>query len=410
MKRVVVTGMGIWSCIGQDLQTVTESLKQGRSGIIFDPKRIEMGLQCGYVGHVPFPNLKPLLPRRFRTTMSEDASLAYMVTRQAFMQSQITEDYLSKNEVGVIWGSEGDSHFVKEMQIIQQEHNSLLIDPNAVFKSFASSEAANIATSFNLRGINLSTEAGCASASHAIGLAMMYIKSEQQDVILVGGTSLSTSMLATIVGDACIGKRVLVDSPQAASRPFDQMHSGVISSEGSVALVLEDYDHAIARKAPILAEIVGYGVSCNGAEIISQPNSEGMKISILRALDDAQIHADDIDYINAASAISSYNEDKETAIALKSIFEGKKAWISSTQSISGHEFTMEGASEVVYTILMMQNGFIAPNINLEKEIKEAVSLRIAKEAMEIPIRYALVNSSGLGGINSALVLKNIYDE
>ena len=188
MNRVLITGMGIWSCIGQDLQTVTESLKLGRSGIIFDPQRIEYGLHSGLTGNVPRPNLKPLLPRKYRATMSEDAEYAYMAAKQAFEQAGVDDTYLRANEVGIIFGNDGNPHVHEYLNIMEEEHDSLLLGPNAVFQSSTSSPTMNLSTIFHLKGINMCVGAACASGSHAIGLATMYIRQGMQNMILVGGS------------------------------------------------------------------------------------------------------------------------------------------------------------------------------------------------------------------------------
>lgn len=411
MRRVVVTGMGIWSCIGQDLQTVTESLKQGRSGIIFDPKRIEYGLLSGLTGNVPRPDLKPLLPRKFRATMSEDAEYAYMAARQAFEQAGITDEYMQAKEIGIIFGNDCNAHMLDHNSIMEKEHDSQLISPNALFQSETSSVTMNLSTIFHLRGINFCVGAACASSSHAIGLAATFIRQGMQDVILAGG-SCQTDMRGIVVVDALEAISRRNDHPAEASRPFDKDRDGMIPSGGSAALILEDYEHAVARGANILAEIVGYGFSSNGIEDISTPNAEAEFLAMQRALADAGLQPSDIDYVNAHGT-STHLGDIEEAKALARLFSRKskvksqKPYISSTKSMTGHENWMAGASEAVYSILMMQNGFVAPNINLEHKIDEAKELNIVTKVVYTPIKTILSNSSGMGGTNSTLVIKSI---
>lgn len=413
MKRVVVTGMGIWSCIGQDLQTVTESLKQGRSGIIFDPKRIEYGLHSGLVGNVHRPDLKPLLPRKFRATMSEDAEYAYMAARQAFDQAEINDEYLHHNEVGVIFGNDANVHLHDYISLMEEEHDSMMIGPNAHFQSETSSVTMNLGTIFHLRGINFCVGAACASGSHAIGLAAMLIRQGLQETILAGG-SCTVDMRSAIITDAIEAISRHNNTPQGASRPFDRERDGMIPSGGAAALVLEEYEHAIARGATILAEVIGYGFSSNGLEDISVPSADGEYIAMKRALDDAGLHPSEIDYVNA-HATSTIAGDIEEAKALTRLFgksqitNHKSPMISSTKSMTGHENWMAGASEAVYSILMMQNNFVAPNINLENVIDEAKDLNIARETIYTPINTVLSNSSGMGGTNSALVFRKIKD-
>lgn len=406
MKRVVITGMGIWSCIGQDLQTVTENLQQGRSGIIFDPKRIEFGLHSGLTGDMPRPDLKPLLPRKYRATMSEDAEYAYMAARQAFGQAGIEDNYLRQNEVGIIFGNDGNTHMLDHQTIMEQEHDSLLLGPNALFQSETSSVTMNLSTIFHLKGINMCVGAACASGSHAIGLATMYIRQGMQNMILVGG-SCTMDMRAACATDAIEAISLRNNEPTYASRPFDKDRDGMIPSGGAAALVLEEYEHAIARGATIIAEVCGYGFSSNGTEDISAPSTDAEYIAMQRALADAGIQPSDIDYVNAHGTSTPLGDIKE-AKALTRLFSGtKQPFVSSTKSMTGHENWMAGASEAVYSVLMMQHGFVAPNINLQHKIDEAKDLNIVTETIYTPIKTVLSNSSGMGGTNSALVLKTI---
>ena len=405
MKRVVVTGMGIWSCIGQDLQTVTESLKQGRSGIIFDPKRMEYGLHSGLVGNVPHPDLKPLLPRKFRATMSEDAEYAYMAARQAFEQSGISEDYLRQHEVGIIFGNDGNAgEMIAPYMTMEQEHDSMMVGPSALFRAETSSVTMNLSAIFHIKGLNCCIGAACASSSHAIGIATTFIRVGLQSMILAGGT-VETEMYGTTATDAIEAISRQNADPQHASRPFDKDRDGMVPSGGAAALVLEEYEHAVARGATILAEVVGYGFSSNGIEDISIPSADGEYIAMKRALDDADLQPSDIDYVNA-HATSTIAGDIEEAKALTRLF-GSKPFVSSTKSMTGHENWMAGASEAVYSILMMQNGFVAPNINLENVIDEAKDLNIVRETLYTHINIVLSNSSGMGGTNSALIFKKI---
>lgn len=411
MKRVVVTGMGIWSCIGQDLQTVTESLRNGRSGIIFGPKRLEYGLQSGLVGNVPRPDLKPLLPRKYRTTMSEDSEYAYMAARQAFEQAGIADEYLLRNEVGIIFGNDGNMHMLDYIPIMEEEHNSQMISPNALFQGETSSVTMNLSTIFHLKGINFCIGAACASSSHAIGLASLLIRQGAQDIILVGG-SCQLDMRSVVATDALEAISRNNNNPEGASRPFDQNHDGMVPSGGAAALVLEEYEHAVARGATILAEVCGYGFSSNGWEDISMPSADAEYKAMKRAIEDAGLQPSDIDYVNAHGT-STFLGDIEEAKALTRLFSKspmtnhKLPMISSTKSMTGHENWMAGASEAVYSILMMQNNFVAPNINLEHKIDEAKDLNIVTETIYAPIRTVLSNSSGMGGTNSALVFKKI---
>ncbi len=405
MRRVVITGMGIWSCIGQNQQEVTESLRKGRSGIGYDEARREYGFRSPLTGVVPTPDLKALLHRRLRTGMSQEAMYAYMASREAFEQAGIDEQYLLDNEVGVLFGNDSTALPTVEMhEMMLEKHDTMLLGSGLIFQSMNSTVNMNLSTIFHLRGINFSVSAACASGSHSIGLGAMFIRQGLQDMVLVGGAQ-EVNPYAMAAFDALGTFSGRVEDPTHASRPFDSARDGLVPSGGAAALVLEDYEHAVRRGANILAEVCGYGFSSNGGGI-SQRSSEGSFIAMQRALDDAQMKAADIDYVNA-HATSTKQGDEEEAIALTKLFAGQKAWISSTKSMTGHECWMAGASEAVYCVLMMKNGFVAPNINLENIDECAKELRLADHTIEMPIHTVLSNSFGFGGTNSALVLKSL---
>ena len=405
MRRVVVTGMGIWSCIGRNKEEVTASLRAGKSGIGYDEARKEYGFRSPLTGIVETPDLKALLHRRLRTGMSQEATYAYMAAREAFHQAAVDEQYLLDNEVGVLFGNDSTALPTVEMhELMLDKHDTALLGSGLIFQSMNSTVNMNMSTIFHLRGINFSVSAACASGSHSIGLGAMFIRQGLQDMVLVGGAQ-EVNPYAMAAFDALGTFSCRVNEPAKASRPFDSDRDGLVPSGGAAALVLEDYDHAVARGATILAEVCGYGFSSNGGGI-SQPSSEGSFIAMERALKDAGISADEIDYVNA-HATSTKQGDEEEAVALTRLFGGKKAWISSTKSMTGHECWMAGASEAVYSILMMQQGFVAPNINLEHVDPCAAQLRLAKQMVETPLRSVLSNSFGFGGTNSALVLRMV---
>lgn len=405
MRKVVVTGIGIWSCIGRNCEEVSASLRSGRSGIGYDEARREYGFRSPLTGIVETPDLKALLNRRLRTGLSQEAMYAFMASREAFEQAGIDEQYLLDNEVGVLFGNDSTALPTVEMhELMLQKHDTALLGSGLIFQSMNSTVNMNLSTIFHLRGINFSVSAACASGSHSIGLGAMFIRQGLQDMVLVGGAQ-EVNPYAMAAFDALGTFSARVDEPVKASRPFDTARDGLVPSGGAAALVLEDYDHAIARGATILAEVCGYGFSSNGGGI-SQPSSEGSLLAMQRALADANMSADDIDYVNA-HATSTKQGDEEEAIALSRLFGGKRAWVSSTKSMTGHECWMAGASEAVYSILMMQQGFIAPNINLEHIDPAAATLRIAAQTVDTPVRTVLSNSFGFGGTNSAIVLRTL---
>lgn len=405
MRRVVVTGMGIWSCIGRNKEEVTASLRAGKSGIGYDEARKEYGFRSPLTGIVETPDLKALLHRRLRTGMSQEAQYAYMAAREAFEQAGIEEQYLLDNEVGILFGNDSTALPTVEMhEMMLEKHDTALLGSGLIFQSMNSTVNMNLSTIFHLRGINFSVSAACASGSHSIGLGAMFIRQGLQDMVLVGGAQ-EVNPYAMAAFDALGTFSARIDDPTKASRPFDTSRDGLVPSGGAAALVLEEYEHALKRGATILAEVCGYGFSSNGGGI-SQPSSEGSFIAMQRALDDAKMNVNEIDYVNA-HATSTKQGDEEEAVALTRLFGGKKTWVSSTKSMTGHECWMAGASEAVYSILMMQNGFVAPNINLEEVEPAAATLHIAAKAIETPIRTVLSNSFGFGGTNSAIVLRTV---
>ncbi|MBO5626399.1 MAG: beta-ketoacyl-[acyl-carrier-protein] synthase family protein [Prevotella sp.] len=403
MKRVVITGMGIWSCLGTNLEEVCHSLYHGISGIGIDQDRIEYGFRSGLTGIVKRPQLKGLLDRRTRMGLSEEAEYAFMASKEAFQMAGIDNDYLLANEVGVIFGNDSSAKaIVESATIMDEKHDSAMIGSGLIFQGMNSTVNMNMNTIFHLRGVNFSVSSACASGSHAIGLAYLLIKQGLQDVILCGGAQ-EVNKYAMSSFDALNAFSVRMDEPTKASRPFDRDRDGLIPSGGAAGLVLEEYEHAVKRGATILAEVCGYGFSSNGGGI-SQPSDEGSVVAMSRALNDAGVTPDDIDYINA-HATSTHQGDMFEAMALSRLFSGKHALISSTKSMTGHECWMAGASEVVYSTLMMRNNFVTPNINFENPDEYSEPLNIAAKTVETEVKTVLSNSFGFGGTNSALVLK-----
>ena len=366
-KRVVITGMGIWSCLGNDIETVRQSLFEGKSGIGLKPERLEYGYRSGLTGVVETPVItKQMVDRHTRAGMSEEAQYAYMASRQAFAQAGLDDVYLRQHEVGCIFGNDSSAQPVIEAsRIMDQKHDSAMLGYGLVFQSMNSTVNMNLSTIFHLRGVNFTISAACASGSHSIGLAYMLIRQGLQDTILCGGAQ----------------------------------------ETNAAALVLEDYEHAVARGATILAEVVGYGFSSNGGGI-SEPSDNGSVIAMTRAMQDAGVGVDNIDYINA-HATSTIQGDMYEALALDKLFHGCHALISSTKSMTGHECWMSGASEIVYSLIMMQHHFVAPNINFENPDQYSERLNIAATTVETEVNTVLSNSFGFGGTNSALVIKKI---
>lgn len=398
--------MGIWSCLGTNLEDVKESLYHGKSGIGLENERLIYGYQSALTAIVPKPVLKGEIDRHLRRGLSEEAEYAYMASSQAFKMAEIDNDYLLNNEIGCIFGNDSSAKPVIEAaHIMDEKHDTELLGQSFIFQAMNSTVNMNISTIFHLKGINFSVSAACASGSHSIGLAYMFIKNGLQDMVLCGGAQ-ETNFYSMASFDALGAFSKRMDEPTKASRPFDKDRDGLVPSGGAAALVLEEYEHAMARGAKILGEVIGYGFSSNGTASISQPSDDGCVRAMQRAMDDAGVKPCDIDYINA-HATSTPLGDRFEALALDRLFRGEHALISSTKSLTGHECWMAGASELVYSLIMMQNNFVAPNINLEQPDESSMSLNLATKTIETDVNMVLSNSFGFGGTNSALIIKKI---
>ena len=398
--------MGIWSCLGTDLLQVRDSLFNGKSGIGLEQERLDYGFRSGLTAIVPEPELKGLIDRHQRRGLSEEAEYAYMAGVQAFKQAGIDDSYRSANEIGCIFGNDSSSKpIIEASRVMDEKHDTELLGQGFIFQAMNSTVTMNLSTIFGLKGINFTVSAACASGSHSIGLATLFIRSGLQDIVLCGGAQeVNLYSMATFDAIGAFSKRM--SEPAKASRPFDRDRDGLVPGGGAAALVLEEYEHAVKRGATIIAEVVGYGFSSNGVPVISQPSSEGCAIAMQRALDDASVDVSDIDYINA-HATSTRQGDMFEAIALDRLFHGQHALISSTKGMTGHECWMAGASEIVYSVIMMQNDFVAPNINLENRDEYSEPLNLAEKTVRTSVNTVLSNTFGFGGTNSALILKKL---
>ncbi|MBW8358923.1 MAG: beta-ketoacyl-[acyl-carrier-protein] synthase family protein [Weeksellaceae bacterium] len=401
-NRVVITGMGIYSCLGITLDEVNNSLYHGKSGIIFSQERKDFGYRSGLTGYVPKPDLKTLLTRRQRISMGEESEYAYMATLDAFKNAGISQDFLDRTEVGILYGNDSVSQAIIEAtDIVREKKDTTLMGSGAIFKSMNSTVTMNLSTIFKLRGINLTVSAACASGSHSLGLAYLMIKNGLQDIIVCGGAQETNKYgMASFDGLGVFSMRE--DEPAKASRPFDSGRDGLIPSGGAATLIVESLESAKRRGATIIAEIAGYGFSSNGGHI-STPNVDGPATAMDRSLKNAGMTAGDIDYINA-HATSTPIGDANEAKAIHRIFGGEIP-VSSTKSMTGHECWMAGASEIVYSVLMMQKSFIAPNINLEDPDEDARNINLVSETTAQNIDVFLSNSFGFGGTNSSLIIK-----
>ena len=403
MNRVVITGLGIYSCIGKNLTEVRESLYKGRSGIILDPARKAMGYRSGLTGHVEKPQLKGVLDRRARIMLPEQGEYAYLSTVEALATAGLAADYLDSHEVGVIFGNDSSAQPVIEaIDIIRQKKDTSLVGSGSVFKVLNSTVNMNLATIFRLKGINFGVSAACASGSHAIGLAYMFIQNGMQDCIICGGAQ-ETNIYAMGNFDALGAFSVRENTPTQASRPFDRDRDGLVPSGGAATVIIESLQSAKKRGAKILGEVIGYGFSSNG-EHISNPSVQGPARSLRLAMKNSGLKNTEIDYINA-HATSTPTGDASEAQALKDVFSDAGTAISSTKSMTGHECWMAGASEIVYSMLMMENSFIAPNINFESPDEHSRGLNLITKTINKNIDVFLSNSFGFGGTNSTLIVK-----
>ena len=407
MKRVVITGMGIYSCIGKHLAEATKSLYDGSSAIGLDEQRIGFGYRSPITGMVEAPDLKALLSRRQRISLGEEGAYAYAATIEALRNANIDQAYLDENEVGILYGNDSTAKAVIESNdTIREKKDTTLVGSGAIFKAMNSTITMNLSTIFKLRGINLTISAACASGSHSIGMGYHLIKSGLQECIITGGAQ-EINHLAMGSFDGLGVFATQTENPQKASRPFDAARNGLVPSGGGATLILESYESALKRGAPILGEIIGYGFSSNG-DHISTPNVEGPSRAMRRALEDAKINAGAVDYVNA-HATSTPVGDANEAKAIFEVFGKSNPPVSSTKSMTGHECWMAGASEVIYSMLMMQNSFIAPNINLENPDEDSGKLNLVRKTLNKKIDVFLSNSFGFGGTNSALIVRKLQE-
>ena len=403
-RRVVITGMGIWSCIGTSLDEVRQSLYEGRSGIIFSQERKDAGFRSPICGNVPKPDLKKVLSRNVRQMMPEEAQYAYLATVQALEQARLTQDYIDAHEVGVIYGNDSvaESTMVA-MDKFRGAGSTAACGSGAIFQSMNSTVTMNLATLFHLKGINLTASAACASGSQSLGLGFLLIKNGLQDCIVCGGAE-ENNMYGIASFDALQTFSTRLNDPTKASRPFDSGRDGLVPSGGAATLVIESYEHAVKRGATILGEILGWGFSGNG-EHISTPNVEGPARSLQRCLESAGVAPTEIGYVNAHATSTPIGDSRE-AEAIARVFGDYRVPVTSTKSQTGHEMWMAGASEIVYSMLMMKNGFIGGSLNFENPDDITRCINVIPETREQHFDMFLSNSFGFGGTNSTLIVKD----
>jgi len=406
MKRVVITGMGIYSCLGVNLEEVKASLYAGKSGIGYMEERKEFGYRSALCGILEIPSLKGILTRRQRVSMGEEGTFAYVATAEALKNAGIDQDFLDQNEFGILYGNDSSAKSVIEsVDKVREKKDTTLVGSGAIFKAMNSTVTMNLSTIFKLRGVNITISAACASGSHSIGLGYHLIKSGLQDRIVCGGAQeINKLAFASFDGLGVFSSNEA--NPTKASRPFDINRDGLVPSGGAATVILESYEAAKERGAPILGEVIGYGFSSNGAHI-STPNVEGPSRAITRAIQQSGLAPTDITYVNAHATSTPIGDGNEAQAIFQAFGNKAHPYVSSTKSMTGHECWMAGASEVIYSMLMMQHSFVAPNINLEEPDEHSAKLNLADKTIDHKIDAFLSNSFGFGGTNSALIIRKI---
>ena len=399
MRNVVITGVGIKSCIGNDYAEVLANLQNAKSGIVFNEKYSEMGFRSCVSGSVNI-DLSEHIDRKLLRFMGESAGYAYLATKDALKMAGIDESHLDSPKIGIVAGSGGASTRVMlESGDIAREKGPKRIGPYGVTKSMSSSISAIIATALKLKGINYSISSACATSAHCIGHAADLIKSGQQDVVIAGGSDdehWSSSCLFDAMGALSSNFN---STPTIASRPYDSNRDGFVISGGAGMIILEDEEHAKQRGANILAKLSGYFAYSDGYDMVA-PSGEGASRCMQGAIDNSKIK---IDYINTHGTSTPVGDVAEIN-AIKTLFTSEQPMISSTKSMTGHSLGATGAHEAIYSIMMINENFIAPSINIESLCDDAEGLDIVTETRNISINNVLSNSFGFGGTNASLVI------
>ncbi|MDC0922623.1 beta-ketoacyl synthase N-terminal-like domain-containing protein [Gammaproteobacteria bacterium] len=398
MKNVVVTGMGVISCIGSGLNEVVSSLKNGKSGIKSNPTYKEMGFRSHVSGSVDI-NLSELIDRKVLRFMSEASGFAYLATQEALVNAGLDLSSIDTSRIGIIAGSGGASSAAQiEASDIARLKGPKRIGPYAVTKTMGSTVSAILGTTLKLKGVNYSISSACSTSAHCIGHAAELIQLGKQDIVIAGGAEQEHWTSSSMFDAMGALSSQYNDSPEKASRAFDLNRDGFVIAGGSGMLILEEEEHAIKRNAPIIARLAGYCANSDGYDMVS-PSGEGATRCMNEAL---EIYGGDIDYINAHGTSTPVGDLAELG-AIKNVFGDSGPVIGSTKSMTGHSLGATGAQEAIYSILMMQNDFIAPSINIDNLVEEAEGLKIAQTKIEQEVNAVMSNSFGFGGTNASLV-------
>ncbi len=402
-RLAAITGLGIISCLGQSLQEVTRALKEGRSGITLDEERLQRGLRSGLTGSIrEFDPRRWGLKRKILSTACEPARYALAAASDAVKDAGLSEEELQNERCGVVFGNDSAIKAgVESIDLLRKHGESHFIGSGYIFRSMNSTVSMNLAAHFGMRGANWTISAACASGAHALGQALMLIRSGIQDIVIAGGAQ-ETDWMSVASFDALGAFSIRHDAPEKASRPFDAERDGLVPSGGAACLVIEELEQARKRGAKIYGLLRGYGFSSEIGGNLTEPSLSGATRAMIRSLEDAGLAPKQVDYINA-HATSTPSGDLVEAKAIAELF-GDQVPVSSTKSMTGHECWMAGASEALYTILMAREGFIAPNLNFTRFQPGFPKINIIKECTPASIRIALSNSFGFGGTNAAVVL------
>jgi 3-oxoacyl-[acyl-carrier-protein] synthase I len=403
MYRTAITGIGIISCLGNDPETVAESLRKGKSGIVTDENRIRLGFRSPLTGMIKGFDPEKYLSKKHRKTMPDFAVHAYAAVIDALKMSGLDQEDIQSQDTGLIFGCDSSCvAAIEQVDLLREHKETKSIGSGLIFRSMTSTVTMNLNTILKTKGACWTISSACSSGGHAIGQAAGLIALGQQDRVICGGAQeINWESMCSFDGLGAFSTRT--DNPEAASRPFDINRDGLVPSGGAAAVVLERYDLAKKRGAKILGEVTGYAFSSDGSNL-SVPSQDGLARAMGKALKSAGIAPGDIDYI-CAHATSTPAGDSAEAENIISIFGEKTPWVSSLKSMTGHELWMSGASQVVYSVIMAQKGFIAPNINFEKPDKSSGRLKIVENTIESPLSNILCNSAGFGGTNACLIVR-----
>lgn len=404
-RRVVVTGLGIISCIGNDAETVTQSLKNGTCGIKRDEKMAELGFRSQVSGRPADTTdlAKEVIGKRSLRFMGDAAIWSGLAMAQAIEDAGLSEEQISNPRTGIIAGSGGPSslEIVRAADITRENNSPKRIGPFAVPKAMSSTVSATLATHFKIKGVNFSITSACTTSLHCIGAAAEQIQWGKQDIMFAGGgEELEWSMSNLFDAMGAMSSKYN-DTPETASRPFDVSRDGFVIAGGAGMLVLEEYEHAKARGAEIYAEIIGYGATSDGYDMVA-PSGEGGERAMRLALDDAGLST--VDYINPHMTSTPVGDVAESASIARVFGTDEDApYVSATKALTGHSLGGAGVQEAVYTLLMMKHGFVAPSMNIETLDPDVAPIKIARERVETPVKTAMSNSFGFGGTNGSVV-------